>query len=1108
MASPVFASSLGSSLGAGNGSLGARTHSGPPPVEVHIERCWTFDLSQHATKCRKDAAAFLEDTLEKLAKDKEPSPADDAIREATIARLQALLPEIFPPPSAVQLVPYGSFVSECYTRTSDLDLALAGSVAAGAVGVAAPGDWFGTTLVPLEELPEAGFVALLTRLADELEARGVARGQVTRILEARVPIIKFVDAASGIECDFCVTTRGCDFKGAVMRLMHRLQPSLAPLTRLVKLWAKQHDINSAHAGTLNSWSLALMALFAQQAYPGGHLAPPLWRLFHEEEPSGPNGAGRPLQDKTTSLDAMLATATAKCEEEGAVLVDAKWASAPPPSLLEQLLWFLSCFTAITGQWRDNAAHRNWRVSPWLGRGCTARFPRPYVAAVEEPFDCNDNTARSVGVRERNENTLPYIAWVFGHSVHLLRNVGSVTDAARALAWLFGPDVLPYVGIPTLQLPKDSVSPELQRRMEALAAAAPAAGDAGAAAHGYARSTDDECLAQSALRAIIDATKIGSPITTIDDWRSHAASSRQRPPFGWHRLAPPPASLQRRNTAPPAPPGPGPARGGAGPGMNGLHGPGGHMGPGPGMLGAPHGPPGFAQHAQQHPPQQLGFGGPNQQHQPGGMTRPPPPPGYGGGGGTGFFAGGAGTAADARSLVAALHAGPGAAPCPPGPGQGPSPNDVLRLGGGPASLEALRARLARDEAQAVADRARAEAAHARARLGPGGDLGLSRVASAPHGPPGFVSGTGAYGINLFAGLNSTAGANGGAAAVRDGLPPGLHAQHGLQHQHQQQGGAGPADQSRAQQQQQLQQQLQQQQQQQRGGDGQEAAELEELLRMLHLARQQQPQGGQGQAQSQPQTPLQQAAAQGLQGYGGATSHLHTQPTYPQYGQPHTYGAQQIRQAAGGGGGANWGAGGARAPYGPANGLYGNGVASPYGNGGAQGAHGIADGALGGLLNPGPGGPAGSVRAPYGVTPQHSAFAALGQQHQPHAHAQAQPGSQPHAPGASHPGLHQPGTQPPSGPGLLQMLLNSAKAQAVQPGAPAAPEHQAAQLNGYGGYGGFGGTGGGGGGPAAGLGQAGAMMPPPGFGPAQTGNAPGAGPGVGLGLTGTGLGTSIW
>lgn len=73
----------------------------------------------------------------------------------------------------------------------------------------------------------------------------------------------------------------------------------------VKLWAKQHDINNAHCGTLNSWSLALMVLFSLQTYPQapGALLPPLWRLFWDEEPSGAGGKGRPLQVRQEGHDA-------------------------------------------------------------------------------------------------------------------------------------------------------------------------------------------------------------------------------------------------------------------------------------------------------------------------------------------------------------------------------------------------------------------------------------------------------------------------------------------------------------------------------------------------------------------------------------------------------------------------------------------------------------------------------------------------------------------------------------------------------------------------------------------------------------------------------------
>lgn len=41
-------------------------------------------------------------------------------------------------------------------------------------------------------------------------------------------------------------------------------------------------------------------------------------------------------------------------------------------------------------------HRQWRVSTWLGHGYMRQFQQNYLAAVEEPFDVYDNTARSVG----------------------------------------------------------------------------------------------------------------------------------------------------------------------------------------------------------------------------------------------------------------------------------------------------------------------------------------------------------------------------------------------------------------------------------------------------------------------------------------------------------------------------------------------------------------------------------------------------------------------------------------------------------------------------------------------------------------------------------------
>ncbi|EFJ52633.1 hypothetical protein VOLCADRAFT_85811 [Volvox carteri f. nagariensis] len=564
-----MASSDGSTHGSsfGTGSLGSQPARTQHSVETFIDRNWQFDQGQHKSRCRIETAKFAEQSLKMLAKSREPGEHDGAVRQATIERLQALLrdPQIFPAPSRLQLVPYGSFLSSCYSRSSDLDLALTGEVAPVVVG--RRGGIPAGTAVPLEQLSREECVMLLVRLAYTLEAQQLTHGSVDRNpLGARVPIIKFEAVGSGIECDVCVTTRGCDFKSSIMRSLYKLQPSLAPLIQLVKLWAKHHDINSAHCSTLNSWSLALMVVFSLQSYPGGHLLPPLWRIFHDEEPTGPAGKGRPLQDKSLQLNDMLVVAEIRCTEEADHLLAPRWSqsSSEPPGLLDQLLWFLSCFSTIMCQWRDNSAQRNWRVSTWLGRGYTARFPKAYVAAVEEPFDCNDNTARSLGTRcglagnaeseffptrqtalrpqprpdssrlaprglwgrgtddfgnvqERNEHTLSYVAWVFGHSLHLLRNVSSTEDAARALTWLFGAEALPCVGLERLKVPAGVIHKDALRQLETMEAARGAS-----SIHPHRRTHDGETQAEDgeeagtkwvaeyqkrlAIRAFIDATK--------------------------------------------------------------------------------------------------------------------------------------------------------------------------------------------------------------------------------------------------------------------------------------------------------------------------------------------------------------------------------------------------------------------------------------------------------------------------------------------------------------------------------------------------------------------------------------------------------------------------
>ncbi|KAG2495643.1 hypothetical protein HYH03_006243 [Edaphochlamys debaryana] len=506
-----------------------------------------------APEWNEDVASALEAQLHRLQTSLQPTPEDATARQQAIARLQALLADIFPPPRSVTLVPYGSFLTGCYSHGSDLDLALTGSVTSGDVYYNVPEFdlAFYEQPLSLEEVAESGSAPLLLEeLAAALEKRGAVKGRVDRGgLPARVPVIRLVEATTGVACDVCVCTRGCDVKGETMRLLQGLQPALAPLTRLVKAWAKQHDINCALRGTLNSWSLELLTVFSLQTHPGGPLLPPMWGLFGDKPPPPGHGMGpRPLQGTTTPPADALARARERCSGSArAELLPA----GPAPPLPALFRWFLVSTAWIMEDWRAKAVPFVWdssstRVSTWLGRLHDRAYDKkpygtlPYVALIEEPFDSGDNTARSLGTKGRNEDTLPYITWVFSHSHHTLSAVASVGDSVRALLWLFGPAALPCLGtspaslVPYLSYGQaEHVSAAVTKALRQLCPDGP-----GAAEGAVKEQSDDRAASAgkvSAFRALLDAARVGSPILTLSDWRSHHACCRTRPPYVWHRI---------------------------------------------------------------------------------------------------------------------------------------------------------------------------------------------------------------------------------------------------------------------------------------------------------------------------------------------------------------------------------------------------------------------------------------------------------------------------------------------------------------------------------------------------------------------------------------------
>lgn len=85
---------------------------------------------------------------------------------------------------------------------------------------------WGASLASSQPLHAASFYARMSTLWP-------AYNMYTHATASLRSACRFRDAQTGLEVDLCVSTRGTDFKGHVLRALHGMQPQLKPLIRLV-----------------------------------------------------------------------------------------------------------------------------------------------------------------------------------------------------------------------------------------------------------------------------------------------------------------------------------------------------------------------------------------------------------------------------------------------------------------------------------------------------------------------------------------------------------------------------------------------------------------------------------------------------------------------------------------------------------------------------------------------------------------------------------------------------------------------------------------------------------------------------------------------------------
>jgi DNA polymerase sigma len=88
--------------------------------------------------------------------------------------------------------------------------------------------------------------------------------KVMPIPKARVPIVKFTEPQTGIECDICVNNLLAVENTVMLRKYSEIDPRLKELVILVKHWSKRRGVNGAFRGTLSSYAYVIMCIHLLQ----------------------------------------------------------------------------------------------------------------------------------------------------------------------------------------------------------------------------------------------------------------------------------------------------------------------------------------------------------------------------------------------------------------------------------------------------------------------------------------------------------------------------------------------------------------------------------------------------------------------------------------------------------------------------------------------------------------------------------------------------------------------------------------------------------------------------------------------------------------------------
>lgn len=189
----------------------------------------------------------LSDSIKDFEFVNRPTLELEEARKELINRLTHTIDELFE--GKVKLDLFGSCASNLSSKSSDLDFCLTYRDSA-----------FETSS---RDLLERDHLSILSKLDKRLHDQNY--GDVTTILSARVPIVKFHDSRTGIECDLAVRAGKHKLKSRLLQLFTTIDHRFRSLILAEKGWSKRRYVGDASKGSLNSFGHTLLMIHYLQA---------------------------------------------------------------------------------------------------------------------------------------------------------------------------------------------------------------------------------------------------------------------------------------------------------------------------------------------------------------------------------------------------------------------------------------------------------------------------------------------------------------------------------------------------------------------------------------------------------------------------------------------------------------------------------------------------------------------------------------------------------------------------------------------------------------------------------------------------------------------------